>query len=184
MKKASAPPIRTDRVPQSSPFCIGRRTLAIVSGLTLILGLSPAALAALRPLTISVVANGSIPGIADSDLPQFLVGTMNGASNGTWHFAPAPTGSQPPNRIVWSITTNASAAGSVRTYGFSRATMQRLLGVRQFLTIEVALYLNGQYQTQSLIEVTASGGASDPDLVADVTSGTKQLMSWAATNAK
>jgi hypothetical protein len=89
-------------------------------------------------------------------------------------------GPKPRNRIEWSITTNASAEGGVRTYGFSRATMARLIGVHQFLSIEVTLYLDGQYQTASHSEITASGGPQDPDLMADVAQSTKQLIAYTA----
>ena len=79
---------------------------------------------------------------------------MNTGADGDWHFQPHSAGAPlAPNRIEWTITTNASAEGAVRSYGFSRATMARLIGVHQFLSIEVRLYLDGQYQTLSHSEV-------------------------------
>lgn len=135
--------------------------------------------AALQPRTVAVAASGSIPGISDADLSSFLADTMNTGADGSWHFEPMAPGAPPsPNRIEWSIKMNASAEGAVRTYGFSRATMERLIGVHQFLSIEVTLYLDGQYQTQSHSEVTATGGAHDPDLAADVVRSTRELMAY------
>lgn len=138
-----------------------------------------AAAAEAQPLTVAVAASGSIPGIRDADLSSFLADTMNTGADGSWHFEPTAPGAPPsPNRIEWSIKMNASAEGAVRTYGFSRATMERLIGVHQFLSIEVTLFLNGQYQTQSHSEVTATEGAQDPDLAADVVRSTRQLMAY------
>lgn len=130
-------------------------------------------------MRVAVAVDGSIPGISDADLPALLAKAMNEGVDGGWRFEPvAPGAPMPPDRIEWSIKTNASAEGTVRTYGFSRATMERLMGVHQFLSIEVTLFLGGQYQTQSHSEVTANGGAQDPDLMADVVRSTRQLIAY------
>lgn len=160
---------------------------AMIAGLPLapslltagLLAACPLAAAAAQPMTIGVAVEGSVPGISDAELPVYLADTMNSGADGEWHFVPvAPGGPKPRNRIEWAIRTNASAEGSVRTYGFSRATMERLIGVHQFLSIEVTLYLDGQYQTAAHSEVTASGGPQDPDLMADVVRSTKQLIAY------
>lgn len=132
-----------------------------------------------HPITVGVAASGSIPGISDAELAGFLATTMNNGADGPWRFEPtAPGAPPPPNRIEWAIKTNASAEGTVRSYGFSRATMERLIGVHQFLSIEVKLYLDGQYQTAAHSEVTATQRAHDPDLAADVIRSTRQLMAY------
>jgi hypothetical protein len=132
-----------------------------------------------QPMRVAVAVEGSIPGISDADLPALLAKAMNEGVDSGLRFEPvAPGAPMPPDRIEWSITTNASAEGTVRTYGFSRATMQRLMGVHQFLSIEVTLFLGGQYQTQSHSEVAANGSAQDPDLMADVVRSTRQLVAY------
>jgi hypothetical protein len=128
--------------------------------------------------SIAVVAKGALPGVPDAQLQAYLARTMNSAG-GNWQFEPAPSdGPAPANRIEWSFKTNPSAVGAVRTYGFSRATMSRLLGVHHYLTIEVTLYLHGQYQTQSLDQITVLGGMNDADLATEITRDTRQLMSY------
>ena len=152
----------------------------LASGL---LATCPFAAADAQPMVVGVMVEGSVPGISDAELPAYMVNTMNQGAGGGWHFQPVDAGApKPPNRIEWSIQTNASAEGSVRTYGFSRATMQRLIGVRQYLSIEVTLYLGGRYQTASHSEITANGGAQDPGLMEDVVRSTKQLIAYTATD--
>ncbi|HVJ51249.1 MAG TPA: hypothetical protein VM689_02220 [Aliidongia sp.] len=136
-------------------------------------------------MTVAVIAAGSLPGIRDTDLPTYLVGEMNSAGNATWHFEPGPATKQASlNRIEWSFKTNASAVGQVRTYGFSRALMQRLIGAHQFLTIEATLYLNGEYQTKSLSQINTTGGSTDRDLAAALIKDTRQLMAYSQMDTR
>lgn len=129
-------------------------------------------------MTVAVVAAGSLPGVKDADLSTFLAYEMN-AAGGSWRFEPVAAGKQaPPNRIEWSFKPKASAAGRARTYGFSSALVQRLIGARQFVTVEAILYLDGQYQTKSLDQLSATGDAADPDLAAELAKDTRQLMAY------
>jgi hypothetical protein len=133
------------------------------------------------PLTVAVVAQGSIPGVKDADLTPFLVNTMNAGVDGPWHFVPAARSAEkPPNRIEWSIRSVASAEGTVRNFGFARAAIDRMTGAHQFLSIEVTLYLNGQYQTASHSEVTATKEAQNPELLADIVRNTQLLIAYEA----
>jgi hypothetical protein len=134
-----------------------------------------------EPLTVAIVAQGSLPGVKDTDLAAFLAQTMNVGVEGPWHFAAAPAGvPKAPNRIEWSIRNMASAEGTVRNFGFARATIDRMTGAHQFLSIEVTLYLNGQYQTASHSEVTATKEAQNPELIADIVRSTQQLIAYEA----
>jgi hypothetical protein len=134
-----------------------------------------------QQLTVAVVAQGSLPGVKDADLNRFLADTMNAGVEGPWRFDPSPPGAAPaPNRIEWSIKSMASAEGTVRNFGFARAAIDRMMGAHQFLSIEVTLYLGGQYQTASHSEVTATKEAQNPELVSDVVRSTRQLIAYEA----
>jgi hypothetical protein len=155
-----------------------RWILAIGTAATI---LPPAASSEIEPLTIVVVAQGALPGVKDTDLPVFLTNAMNAGVPRPWHFVPAASGSpKAPNRIEWSIRTLASAEGTVRNFGFARAAIDRMIGAHQFLSIEVTLYLNGQYQTASHSEVTATKEAQNPELIADIVRNTQQLIAYEA----
>jgi hypothetical protein len=133
------------------------------------------------PLTVAVVAHGSLPGVKDADLTPFLVNTMNAGVEGPWRFVPGAGGAvKPANRIEWSIRNTASAEGTVRNFGFARAAIDRMMGAHQFLSIEVTLYLDGQYQTASHSEVTATKAAQNPELIADIVRSTQQLIAYEA----
>jgi hypothetical protein len=132
---------------------------------------------AAQPLAVLVVAHGSVPGIRDADLNRFLADTMNGGVQGPWHFEPAPAGgTKAPNRIEWSIRSMTSAEGTVRSFGFARAAIDRMMGKHQILSIEATLFLGGQYQNASHSEVPATKEAQNPELAADVVRSTQQLM--------
>ena len=153
------------------------RILACGAIVAMTLGLSPAVQAA-ESTRVAVAATGGLPGIQDADLNAYLVKTM-ATTGGDWHFEPAAIGRiPPPYRIEWSFKTNSAAASSVRSFGFSGAAMQRLLGTRHYLTIEATLYLQGEYQTQTIGQVSVLGGADDRDLVAEIKRDTRQLMAY------
>lgn len=136
-----------------------------------------------QPLSIAVVAKGSVPGVKDADLNRFLADTMNAGVQGPWHFEPAPAGvAKAPNRIEWSIRSMASAEGTVRNFGFARAAIDRMMGKHQPLSIDATLYLNGQYQTASHSEVSATKEAQNPELTADVVRSTQQLVAYGAAD--
>jgi hypothetical protein len=134
-----------------------------------------------QPLVVTVAAQGSLPGIKDAELNPFLANTMNAGVAGPWHFVPAAIGApRAANSIEWSIRGMASAEGTVRNFGFARAAIERMTGAHQFLSIEVTLYLNGQYQTASHSEVTATKEAQNAALIADIVRNTQQLIAYEA----
>lgn len=137
-----------------------------------------------QPLAVLVVAHGSVPGIRDADLNRFLADTMNAGVQGPWRFDPAPAGaSQAPNRIEWSIRSMTSAEGTVRSFGFARAAIDRMMGKHQILSIDATLFLGGQHQNASHSEVPATKDAQNPELVADIVRSTQQLMGSQAPEA-
>jgi hypothetical protein len=153
------------------------RILACGAIVATTLGLSTAVQAA-ESTRVAVAAKGVLPGIPDADLNAYLVKAM-AATGSNWRFEPAAVGRiPPPYRIEWSFKANSAAASSVRSFGFSGAAMQRLLGTRHYLTIEATLYLQGEYQTQTIGQVSVLGGAGDRDLVAEIERDTRQLMAY------
>ena len=155
-----------------------RWVLAIAVGAAV---LPQAAIGEPQPLAVAVVAHGSVPGVRDADLNRFLADTMNAGVQGPWHFEPAPAGAtKAPNRIEWSIRSMTSAEGTVRSFGFARAAIDRMMGKHQILSIEATLFLGGQHQTASHSEVPATKEPQNPELVADVVRSTQQLMAYQA----
>ena len=135
--------------------------------------------AASGPVAISVAASGELPGFGDVDIAGYLAQEMNQASLGDWTFAAVPgPDTTAANRVVWTIELDPSAAGSVRSYAFSRALMERMAASHRHVTITAKLYLGGQYQTESLGQATISGGPHDADLAAEVIKVTRLLMSY------
>jgi hypothetical protein len=143
------------------------------------LALGPStAVHAAESVRVAVAATGELPGIPETDLNAYLIKAMAAAGR-DWRFEPAAAGRiPPPYRIEWSFKTKTAAASSVRTYGFSDSAMQRLLGTRHYLTIEATLYLQGEYQTQTIGQVSVLGGAGDSDLVAEIERDTRQLLAY------
>lgn len=147
------------------------RILGVTAAIAIVVGLSSLRIAAAAepgpgaPPEVFVATKGSLPGFSDRDLPDYFAAQMNGVASNGWHFAPLQAGLPPsPERVEISFQTNPYAAGAVKTYGISRATMERLLNVHHLVTIEARLFLGGQYQTLFFEEVTVSGGPHDAEL--------------------
>ena len=136
-----------------------------------------------QPLAVVVVAHGSVPGVRDADLNRFLADTMNAGVQGPWRFEPASAGTaKAPNRIEWSIRSMTSAEGTVRSFGFARAAIDRMMGKHQILSIEATLFRGGQYQAAAHSEVPATKETQNPELVEDVVRSTQQLMAYEPTD--
>lgn len=144
-----------------------------------VLALGPStAVQAAESARVAVATTGELPGIPDADLNAYLIKAMAAAGR-KWRFEPAATGRiPPPYRIEWSFKTKTAAASSVRTYGFSDSAMQRLHGTRHYLTIEATLYLQGEYQTQMIGQISVLGGAGDSELTAEIERDTRQLIAY------
>jgi hypothetical protein len=167
------------------------RTVGVVAVVAGIIAFSPSLRLAFaaephagRPVEVFVATKGSLPGFNDTDnLPGYFAAAMNAVASTGWHFAPLPAGlGQSPERVELSFRTNPYAAGTVRTYGVSRATMDRLLNVHHSITIEARLFLGGQYQTLFFEQVTVSGGPHDADLEEAVKKLTRALTAYPTLN--
>jgi hypothetical protein len=166
------------------------RTVGVVAAVagTIAFSTSPRLASAAEPhargqVEVFVATKGSLPGFNDTDLPGYFAAAMNAVASTGWHFAPVAAGlGQPPERVELSFRTNPYAAGTVRTYGISRATMDRLLNVHHSITIEARLFLGGQYQTLVFEQVTVSGGSHDVDLEEAVTKLTRALTAYPTLN--
>ncbi len=118
--------------------------------------------------TIYVQARENLSGFNGNELVNFLARTMSGAQAGPWRFAVSEPGKTPPDRVEWSFIPGAEAAGSVRTYGFSRAMMTRLIGSSRVFTVEARLYLRGEYEALASGQFRQTDDPQDSDLANQV----------------
>jgi hypothetical protein len=151
-------------------------TMAMTIVLTL--GTLSARAAGQAPATpMAVKTTGEVPGLGEAELGRYVAEQMNAARVG-WQFVAAANASAQPNRVEWSFTTGPSASGAVRTYGFSRAMMERLMPAHYYMTVEAKLYWHGQYQTVMLGHVTTGTAMPDPDLSALIDKMTRLVMAY------
>ena len=150
--------------------------LVVVTGLALT-GI-PGSLApadAAEPITLKVEAVHGLPGLNHSALSRFLAAHMSDARLADWRFEPAEGDTEAPDRVEWTFRLNPYAGGEVRT--FMRAPVNRQgFGVRRPVTIEVRLFLNGEYQTLVERQAMVQGGPNDPEFGAAVASATEDLL--------
>jgi hypothetical protein len=140
-------------------------------------GTELAAKEAASPTAMAVEISGSVPGLSQAELRRYVAEQMNATRVG-WQFVAADKADEEPNRVEWSFTTGPSANGAVRTYGFSRAMMERLVGAHHYVTIEAKLYWHGQYQTVMLGHVTMGAAAPDPDLTTLIGKMTRLVLAY------
>jgi hypothetical protein len=153
-----------------------RLTMAMI--VVLALGALAARAADQPPATpMAVEITGSVPGLDEAALGRYVAAQMNAARVG-WQFVVVPNASAQPDRVEWSFTTGPSATGSVRTYGFSRAMMERLMPKRYYMTVQAKLYWHGQYQTVMLGHATTRAAVPDPDLTALIGKMTRLVMAY------
>jgi hypothetical protein len=124
-------------------------------------------------ITLKVEASNGLPGFNRADLPRYLASHMAEASLADWRFEAAENGPA-PDRVEWSFKLNPYAGGEVRRSGPDG----RSFHVRRPITIEVRLYLNGEYQVavekQAIID--EGSGRNDPHLAEAVASVTQNLL--------
>jgi hypothetical protein len=153
-----------------------RVAIAMIAMLTLgALSVRAAEQPSAAPMAVEIT--GSVPGLGGAELGRYVAEQMNAARVG-WQFAAVPNAASEPNRVEWSFTTGPSATGAVRTYGFSRAMMERLVGAHHYVTIEAKLYYHGQYQTVMLGHVTIGAAVPDPDLTTLIGKMTRLVMAY------
>jgi hypothetical protein len=130
---------------------------------------------AAAPITLTVEAFHGLPGLHHSALSRFLAAHMADAGLADWRFEPAKTDTEAPNRVEWTFRLNSYAGGEVRS--FMRAPVSEpAFGVHRPVTIEVRLYLDGEYQTLVERQAMIRGGPNDPELAAAVVSATEGLL--------
>jgi hypothetical protein len=94
---------------------------------------------------------------------------------GEWRFEPAADSGPARDRVEWTFQLNPYAGGEVRNFVHT-LVYERKLGVHRPITIEVRLYLNGEYQTLVEQQAILRGGPNDPELAAAVASATQHLL--------
>jgi hypothetical protein len=124
------------------------------------------------PATLTVMADGPLPGFRADAATAFLASWMDAAGQGQWDFA-AGTGA-PPNRVEWHFTLYPYAGGEVRRF-IPLPAQQRIFGPHRLLTARLELYLDGQYQTQVYGQALVAGGPDDAVLGDFVGGLTRQL---------
>jgi hypothetical protein len=93
-----------------------------------------------------------------------------------WAFAPAQVSApHAPNRVEWRFRPDPYAAGTVRQI-VPIPAVQRLFGARNLVSVEIRLYLDGEYQTEAIGQVAIRGGDQDPELANFVTQQTENLL--------
>ena len=151
-------------------------------GAVLAIGLAAAVLfwpvlsvSAEAPITLKVEALHGLPGLHHSALSRFLAAHMADAGLADWRFEPAQGDIAAPNRVEWTFRLNPYAGGEVRSFMPAPAAEQGF-SVHRPATIEVRLYLNGEYQTLVERQAMIQGGPNDLELAAAVESATESLL--------
>jgi hypothetical protein len=134
-----------------------------------------ASAAAPAQVTLQVEAPHGLPGLHHSALARFIAAHMAKAGLADWRFEPAAGNAIAADRVEWTFRLNPYAGGEVRNFAHT-STDEWRFGVHRPITIEVRLYLNGEYQTLVEKQAIIQGGADDPDLAAAVASVTQSLL--------
>jgi len=158
------------------PHLVRLRRVAWVARLILSATLVPFASAiAAAAITLQVETATGLPGFQRDDLQRYLALHMTEAGLGEWRFEPAADSGPARDRVEWTFQLNPYAGGEVRNFVHT-LVYERKLGVHRPITIEVRLYLNGQYQTLVEQQAILRGGPDDPELAAAVASATQHLL--------
>lgn len=129
---------------------------------------------AAAPITLTVETFHGLPGLHHSALSRFLATHMADAGLADWRFEPAEA-DEAPDRVEWAFRLNPYAGGEVRN--FMRAPVsERGFDVHRPITIEVRLFLNGEYQTFVEQQAMIQGGPNDRELAAAVAAATESLL--------
>jgi len=127
------------------------------------------------PITLKVEAAHGLPGLHHSALCRFLAAHMTDVRLADWRFEPGEGDGAAPNRVEWTFKLNPYAGGEVRQF-VREPVAEQGFGVHRPVTIEVRLYLNGEYQTLFEQQAMVQGGPNDLELAAAVASATQGLL--------
>ena len=166
----------------SSPKMRNSRKLCLQPWLHLITGFAVVAFVCpfnsvrgAAPITLQVEAFHGLPGLHHSALSRFLAAHMADAGLPDWRLEPAQGDITAPNRVEWTFRLNPYAGGEVRQFVRAPVAEQGFSEHRP-VTIEVRLYLNGEYQTLVEQQAMIQGGPNDSEFAAAVASATKSLL--------
>jgi hypothetical protein len=151
-----------------------RAALVAASALTFVFmpNASPRAAA---QVTLQVEASHGLPGLHHSALSRFLAAHMADARLADWRFEPAKGDAPAPDRVEWTFRLNPYAGGEVRQ--FVRAPVaEQGFGVHRPVTIQVRLYLNGEYQNLVERQAMIQSGPNDLEFATAVRSATESLL--------
>jgi len=164
---------------RKSPVCfaalVGRHTAVLVCWALATLCGPSALVPSAKASTLEVKASNALPGFHRSELARYLAAHMADVMLSDWSFAPEVGDGVAADRVEWSFKLNPYAGGEVRRVGGSLNHEGRLNAHRP-ITIEVRLYLNGEYQTLVEQQAIVQGGPDDPDLAAAVANVTRNLL--------
>jgi hypothetical protein len=124
---------------------------------------------------LKVEAAHGLPGLHHSALCRFLAAHMADAAVAGWRFVPAEGDVSAPNRVEWTFRLNPYAGGEVRQF-VREPVAEQGFGVHRPVTIEVRLYLNGEYQTLVARQAMIQGGPNDLEFANAVASATASLL--------
>ena len=165
-------------MPNNRSFSLraGFHRAALVTMLALVALVPPiASVKAEAPITLKVEAFHGLPGLHHSALCRFLAAHMTDARLADWRFEPAEGDITAPNRVEWRFTLNPYAGGEVRQF-VREPVAQEGFGVHRPVTIEVRLYLNGEYLTLVALQAMIQGGPNDREFADAVASATQGLL--------
>ena len=151
----------------------------ILAGFGMAWAVFSAAPAFAQTTTITVVVNGELPGFRSGDAAPWLAARMADAGLDHWRFVPGEAGSSARNRIEWDFEVLPYAGGEVRRF-FPMAEAQgamdvHIQGRHHLISAEVKLFLDGEFQTMTLMQDQVRGGADDQDLADFVKDATRML---------
>jgi hypothetical protein len=127
------------------------------------------------PITLKVEAVAGLPGLTHSALCRFLAAQMADARRADWRFQPAEGDIAAPNRVEWTFRMKPYAGGEVRQF-VRESVREQGFGVHRPATVEVRLYLDGEFQALVERQAMIQGGPNDPELAAAVASATESLL--------
>jgi hypothetical protein len=158
------------------PHLVRFRRVAWVARVILSATMVPFASAiASAAITLQVETATGLPGFHRDDLQRYLALHMTEEGLGEWRFEPAADSAPARDRVEWTFKLNPYAGGEVRSFVHT-LVYERKLGVHHPITVEVRLYLNGEYQTLVEQQTILHGGPDDPELAAAVASATQHLL--------
>jgi len=92
-----------------------------------------------------------------------------------WRFEPVAGNGVAADRVEWTFRLNPYAGGEVRNF-VRTLTHEWRFGARRPVTIEVRLYLKGEYQALAEQQAVVQGGPDDLELASAVVKVTEKLL--------